>query len=243
MTKRNYDDAVAITRDIYWIGFYDKQANLHCNPYLLIDEHDAILFDPGSIPHFSIVMRKVIDLISPSEINYIVAAHQDPDVCGNLAVVEDVIDNKNLKIVAHTNTIRLIRHYGVRTEFYPVEKHDYQLGLKSGRKIDFIFTPFLHSPGAIMTYDSKSRSLFTSDVFGAISSEWELFGKDDYLEAMKVWHQTYMPSNQILANCMQKLKKLEIDRILPQHGSVLEGERVAKAIDYLADLPCGIDLS
>jgi len=56
---------------------------------MMIDEEDVVMFDPGSIPHFPIVMRKVIEVVNPNEISIIVAHHQDPDVCGNLAVIED----------------------------------------------------------------------------------------------------------------------------------------------------------
>lgn len=242
MKNLDFDDAIAVTRDIYWVGFYDQEANLHCNPFLLLDDADVILFDPGSIPHFPVVMRKIIDLVNPSEITNIVVSHQDPDVCGNLAVLEDVISRPDLKIVAHTNTIRLVRHYGVRSEFYAVEKNNYKLRLASGRELQFLFTPYLHSPGAIVTLDTQTRSLFSSDIFGAMSEDWELFKNDNYLEPMRIWHQTYMPSNNILANCMKRLAQLEIDRILPQHGSILEQGQVKQAIQFLAELPCGLDL-
>lgn len=243
MSKLDYDDAVAITREIHWVGFYDQEARLHCNPYLLIDENDIVLFDPGSIPHFPIVMRKVIDLVNPGDITVIIASHQDPDVCGNLPVLEDVINRPDLKIVAHSNTIRLIRHYGLHSSYYAVDKNDYKLTLKSGRVLEFLFTPYLHSPGAIVTYDHKTKSLFTSDIFGAINEDWSLYARGDYLQAMQAWHQTYMPSNRILKACMQRLEQLDIVRILPQHGSVLEGDQVQAAIGYLMALPCGVDLA
>jgi flavorubredoxin len=59
---------------------------------------------------------------------------------------------------------------------------------------------------------------------------------------MASFHQAYMPSNQVLKKCLEKIEKLDIDRILPQHGSVIEGGDIAVAIDYLKALPCGIDL-
>lgn len=242
MKNADFEEAIAVTRDIHWVGFYDKEANLHCNPYLLIDDANVVLFDPGSIPHFPVVMRKIIDLVNPSEITHVVASHQDPDVCGNLAVLEDVIGRPDLQIVAHTNTIRLVRHYGISSGFYPVEKNEFKLKLQSGRELQFLFTPYLHSPGAIATYDTKTRSLFTSDIFGAISSDWSLFRSEGYLEPMRIWHQTYMPSNRVLSNCMSRFSKLDIARILPQHGSVLEQDQVSQAIKFLAELPCGLDL-
>jgi flavorubredoxin len=243
----DFQNAFAICRDIHWVGYHDKEANLHCHPYLLIDEGDVVLFDPGSVPHFHIVMRKVMDLVDPEEISTIVASHQDPDVCGNLAVVEDVIGRSDLKIVAHTNTIRLIRHYGLRSDFYPVEQNGFSLKLRSGRRLEFIFTPYLHSPGAIATYDPQTRTLFSSDLFGAVSGgeggeDWSLFVPPDFPASMDLWHQTYMPSNALLKPCMERLERLEIDRILPQHGSIIEGENVGRAIRHLKSLPCGGDL-
>jgi flavorubredoxin len=239
----NYEDAVMITDDIYWVGFYDQGANLHCNPYLLIDEQDVILIDPGSIPYFPKIMRKVIDLVDPEIITAVIISHQDPDVCGNLAVLEEVIDRPDTKIIAHTNTIRLIRHYGLKSQYYAADEHGYRYTLKSGRVLQFLHTPYLHSPGAIMTYDVNSKSLFTSDVFGAISNNWSLFASMDDLEPMKLWHQAYMPSNSLLRGCMNRLEKMEIQRLLPQHGSVFKADDITAAIEFLKHLPCGLDLN
>jgi len=242
MPELDYNNQIAITREIYWVGFYDKEAHLHCNPYLLIDNQDVVLFDPGSIPHFPIVMRKVIDLVNPADISLIVACHQDPDVCGNLPVLEDIIDRSDLKIAAHTNAIRLIRHYGIKSEFYPVDNNDFKITLRSGRVLDFIFTPYLHSPGAMVTYDRKSKSLFSGDIFGGVSRQWSLFAQGDYLGAIDTFHQLYMPSGRILKECMERLEQLDLDRIVPQHGSILEGQQIGTVINHLKSLPCGVDM-
>lgn len=243
MTVHNYSDSVTILRDIHWVGFYDEMADLHCNPYLLIDGLDVVLFDPGSIPHFSIVMRKIIDLIHPETINYIVASHQDPDICGNLPVMEDLINNPHLKIVTTSGCVRLLNHYGINSKYYKVEENNNQLILKSGRILEFIPTPYLHSPFAVMTFDKKTKTLFTSDLFGSVSRDWELFKETSLTyNAMKIWHQAVMPSNIILRRLMERLETKDIERILPQHGSVIEGEAVKASIAFLKDLPCGIDL-
>ena len=238
----DYNNAIAITREIYWVGFEEKESNLHCNPYLLIDDNEIVFFDPGSIPDFPIIMRKVLDVVNIQAISLIVASHQDPDVCGNISIVEDLIDNKDLKFAVHSNTGRLTNHYGVNSESYIVDQNDYKITLKSGRELEFIHAPYLHSPGAIVTYDKKTKSLFSGDLFGGISEEWSLFAESDLLENMKNFHQLYMPSNQVLKKFLGKLEKYDIERILPQHGSVIEGDDVQKSIDFLKTLPCGIDL-
>jgi len=244
----NLEEAISVTDDIYWVGFSDEKAHLHCNPYLLIDgsgrDTEAVLFDPGSLTDFPKIMRKVLEVIDPAKISLIVAQHQDPDVCSNIPVVEDIIGRKDLQVAAHTNSIRLIRHYGIQSSFYPVEEHDYAITLNSGRVLEFMFTPYLHSPGAIVTYDTQSKSLFTSDIFGAVSGSWSLLATDDsFLARMDVWHQTYMPSNRVLKPALERMQsRWQIDRILPQHGSVIEGAWVERAFEHLKGLACGIDL-
>ena len=242
MREFDYNNAIAVTRDIHWVGYYDQEAQLHCNPYILVDEDDIVLFDPGSVPHFPVVMRKVIDTVNPKDITHLIISHEDPDVCGNIAVVEDVIDRKDLRIVAHSNSIRLIRHYGVKSRFQIVENEQSRLILKSGRVLEFIYTPYLHSAGAFVTYDHKTKSLFSSDIFGGISLDWSLFAGKGFIEAMDDFHRIYMPGNFILKYTMELLSSYQIERILPQHGSIIEGSQVKEAIDHLKTLPCGIDL-
>lgn len=210
---------------------------------MIADGDECVLIDPGSIPHFPIVARKVLDIVNPASISTLIVSHQDPDVCGNLAVIEDIIGRDDLKIAAHSNSLRLIRHYGLSSQEYAVDEHQYKLVLKSGRVLEFQYTPFLHSPGAITTFDRKTKSLFSADIFGAVSEKWNLFAEGDFLSHMAAFHQLYMPSNRILKHCMeQQFEKLPIGRILPQHGSVLENDQVQQAIDFLKTLPCGIDL-
>lgn len=243
MKNHDINESIAITREIHWVGIYEQSTKLHCNPYILIDEGEGIIFDPGSIPDFPVIMRKVIDLINPNQVSLVVASHQDPDVCGSLAIIEDIVERSDLRIAAHINTIRLIQHQGLKSEFYPVNNYDYKLTLKSGRVLEFLFLPFLHSPGAIATYDSRTKSLFTGDIFGAITdNDWNLFTGKGFPENMRSFHEAYMPSNQHLKQAMERFEKIPIERILPQHGAVIEGKQVQIAIEYLKELPCGLDL-
>jgi hypothetical protein len=44
----DYDNPVEIAAGIYWVGFFDPQTGLHCNPYLIIDGDEAMVIDGGS---------------------------------------------------------------------------------------------------------------------------------------------------------------------------------------------------
>ena len=59
---------------------------------------------------------------------------------------------------------------------------------------------------------------------------------------MDLFHQEYIPANALLKNCMEQLETYDITRILPQHGSIIEGDNIQVAIDHLKTLKCGLDL-
>lgn len=236
------DTALEVLPGIFWVGFYEDTTKLQCNPYLLVDGDDVVFFDPGSIPDFPRVMRKVLEVVRPDKITWVVTSHQDPDVCGCLGVLEEVVENPALKIAAHINTVRLIQHLGLNSEFYPVEQNDYQIKLKSGRRLDFIFLPYLHSPGAIATFDHETGTMFTGDLFGAISKPEDIYSAENFPENLRDFHQAYMPSNQVLQRGLDKLAAYPIQQILPQHGVIIVKDQIAAAFAYLRELPCGTDL-
>ena len=202
-----------------------------------------MLIDSGSIPQFPVIMRKIIDVINPAQISIVVASHPDPDVCSNMAVVEDVVEREDLRIAAHAASLRLIRYYGLRSTLYAVDRNDWRITLKSGRVLEFIHTPHLHFAGSIATWDVASGSLFSSDLFGAMDHDWALFGDAGYAPDMNSWHEMIMPSGTMLRAVMDRFAALPIARLCPQHGSVIEGEAAVKAaIAHLRALPCGLDL-
>ncbi|MDH3838287.1 MAG: hypothetical protein OET57_16185, partial [Desulfobacteraceae bacterium] len=57
-TNIDYENPVEIAEGIYWVGFYDAKSGLHCNPYLIIDNEEALVVDGGSRPDFATVMMK-----------------------------------------------------------------------------------------------------------------------------------------------------------------------------------------
>lgn len=236
----NTNEPVEIAKGIHWIGFDDRKAGFHCNPYLLVDNGQAILFDPGSVPHFPLVLQKLVKIINLDQITHIIVTHQDPDLCGAIPRFEELIYGVggSARIVTHTRASVLIQHYGVRSEFYGVDQNDWKLTLRSGRELKFVFTPYMHFPGAFMTFDAASGILFSGDVFGAFSFDWSLYANDYYLEAMKAFHENYMPTTQIVRRAMEKLEKLPIRMIAPQHGSIINRD-VKDYIAALKELRCG----
>ena len=154
MNKNNsYNDsqAVELAKGVYWVGYHDPKDLLSCNPYLLVDGKEAVLFDPGGVLNYSKVAQKIFSIVEPAQISHVVLHHQDPDLCACMPLLEKVIDQGQMKIVTHSMASIIIRYYGLKSEFYLVDKNLYSLRLKSGRMLRFLTTPFCHFPAAIVT--------------------------------------------------------------------------------------------
>lgn len=233
---KNSGKSIQIAEKIYWVGSKDQITGLHCNPYLLIDGDEAVLIDPGSAYDFETVYQNVSELVPIKNIKYVILHHQDPDFCSSVPLFEK--KELNAEIITFWRTQVFLKYYGIKSKYYLVNENDYKLELNSGRILKFLHTPYLHFPGAIMTYDTKTKVLFSSDVFGSFSHNWELFAGEKYIEAMKVFHENYMPGNDILGPVMEMLLTMDISCIAPQHGSII-AQDIKKYIKVLRDLECG----
>lgn len=229
-----------IAQGIYWVGGSAEGEGLNCNPYLIVDGDEAVLIDPGSGLDFEEVYQNVTSLVPLEQIKYVILHHQDPDFCASVPLFE--AKGAQFKIVTHWRTQSLVKYYGVKSEYYLVDDHDYKLTLSSGRVLTFPPTPYLHFSGAITTYDQVTKTLFSSDLFGAFSHEWSLYAGEDYIEKMKTFHEHYMPSNDILKPVMEVFLQMDISMIAPQHGSIIKNN-IPTYIKTLRDLECGTFLS
>ena len=232
-------NAIEIAKNIYWVGENDQDGYLNCNPYLILDGDEAVLIDPGSVLDFETVYRNVTSLVPLEKIKYVVLHHQDPDLCSSVPLFEK--KGGKFTIVTHWRTQTLVKFYGVNSAYYIVNRNKFKLTLKSGRVLDFIETPYLHFPGAITTYDRETKVLFSSDLFGAFSTQRSLYADDSYVERMKAFHEHYMPSNEILRPVMEVFLAMDIDLIAPQHGSLIKDD-IRMYIRTLRDLKCGLFL-
>lgn len=230
---------VLITQDLWWVGSESTYENLQCNPYLLIKEGKGILFDPGSALDGKEVLAKTLSLISMENLEAIVLSHQDPDLCYAISYFEEA--GFQGVLCCHERAALLIKYYGFISPFYLVNHHQYSYTMQNGTSIGFIFTPYLHFPGAIMSYLPEQKALISGDLFGSITADWQLYADDAYIDGMKAFHEVYMPSHEILKVAMESLDSYSITLICPQHGSVIR-ENIQKYIDTLKEMPCGLFL-
>ncbi len=231
-----YDKPEKLADGNYWIGYTETESAFRTNAYLVVSGDEAALIDAGSLRFFKPMSAQVETLIDPNKIKYFILHHQDPDLCSSLPFWEKKIGPR--QIYAHSKSNILIYHYGVKSELVNVDLTGWELKMPD-RVLKFIFMPYMHSPGEIMTYDTKTKILFSGDIFGGLSFDWHLYANEDYFEAMNAFMEHYMPSKEIVNMNLKRIENLEISMICPQHGSIIPGDRVKDAIEEMKNLECG----
>ena len=245
MNRKDLDLAqpIEIADRIFWVGYVHPNDPFQCHVYLIENGEESVLIDPGSMITFPMTLRKISSVTPLKNIKYLIAHHQDPDITGCIRALERMIPRKDKFIVTHWRTQALLKHYDWETPFWLVDEHNWELTLKGGRKLQFIFTPYAHFAGAFCTYDEKTGTLFSSDIFGGFTEEFSLFATDEsYFEAMRPFHEHYMPSKDILNYALKRIEEKHPTMIAPQHGSIITEELIQPVIEKLRGLDCGLYL-
>ena len=242
--KIDLSKPLEIAPDVFWIGYVVPGDPFQCHVYLVRNGKESILIDPGSRIVLPVVLEKLTSLVPLSHIKYIIFHHQDPDITGSYEVLETLFPPGHERyIVTHWRAQTLLKHYDWKTPFYLVDEHDWEL-MAGDRKLEFVFTPYAHFPGAFVTYDPQTGVLFSSDIFGSISDKFMLFAEDtkEYYEGVELFHKHYMPSSVVLNYALDKIMEKKPKIIAPQHGSIIMGPMIDKVVKRLRSLDCGLYL-
>jgi signal transduction histidine kinase len=236
----NFKDAIEIAKSIYWVGMYLENDPFQCHPYFIENGDESILIDPGSMIEFDETIKKVKSLCDLKSIKYIILHHQDPDLAAAVPEIEKLIDRDDLLIVTHSRMSVLVKHYLIKSNYYEIDKNDNKLITPNGYRLDFLTTPYCHSPGAFVSYEPETKTLFSGDIFGGIEESWEFYADETYFEKAKQFHEEYMPSKDIFNYALDKIENLDINIIAPQHGSIIEKKYIANLIKDMKNLDCGL---
>ncbi|BDY13625.1 oxygen-binding di-iron domain-containing protein [Hydrogenimonas cancrithermarum] len=234
---------IEISPQIWWVGHLLENDPFQCHVYLIENGDRSILIDPGSKltwPHSREKIRRILPL---EHIKYIVCQHPDPDITSGIEDLLAEIGTEGRQLVTHWRSAELLEHYDWGLDFYEVQAENWEL-VAGDRRIKFIFTPYMHFPGAICTYDVQTEILFSSDIFGAVTENFSLFATDEksYFQAMIPFHTHYMPATEIVNHGLDNIEKYPLSLIAPQHGSIIKKAFIPFLIKELRNLKCGIYL-
>ncbi len=212
------------------------------NEYLITKSGKGLLLDPGGSQIFPAVFSAISQIYNPSDISAIFASHQDPDVISSLGLWLDF--NPEIRCYSSSLWVSFIAHFGGEKEtFIDIPDEGMEI-LFNGLVLEAIPAHYLHSPGNFHLYDSTAKILFSGDVGTALLPEDQngLFVTDfdQHIKFSEDFHKRWMGSNKAKKVWCDRVQKMDIDMLCPQHGAIYQGEDVKRFIDWFYHLDVGI---
>ena len=229
-----------ITDDIIYIGVNDHDLDLFegqyevplgmsYNSYAIIDEKIAIMdsVDEAAGEEW---MANIEAALAGRTPDYLVVQHMEPDHSAN--IVRFMNAYPQAQVVASAKAFTMMKNfYGedfANRQITVKEKDTLELGT---HVLSFIGAPMVHWPEVIMTYDSASKTFFTADAFGKFGA-LDIEDPDGWAcEARRYYFGIVGKYGKQVQAVLKKASNLEIARICPLHGPVLDNE-----LDYYLDL-------
>lgn len=211
------------------------------NQYMIMNNQQSIILDPGGIELFSQMLTSVLRYTTLENIQALFASHQDPDIISSLGLWDQCL--KNTKLYSPWIWESFIRHFGMNNIEYaaiPDEGDKLQLG---NMTIEFVPAHYLHSSGNFHVYDKNAKILMSGDIGAALQDADAPFFVEDFeahIQKMEYFHRRWMPSNRAKNEWIARVRKLDIEIMAPQHGSIFKGEMVGKFLDWFERLDVAI---
>ncbi len=207
---------------------YEVPEGMCYNSYLIIDEKVAIMdtSDRRTMDQWKQNLNAALDGRQP---DYLVVHHLEPDHASGIGEVLALYPN--IKVVCSAKAQTMIPLF-----FPESDLAERVIAVKEGdtlslgqHTLTFVMAPMVHWPEVMVSYDAKDKVLFSADgfgKFGVIDAE-----PDDWAcEARRYYFNICGKYGAPVTTLLKKASALDIDQILPLHGPILSGEKMADAL-------------
>ncbi len=162
-------------------------------------------------------------LIDPTEIDYLIISHTEPDHSG---LVKDVLQlAPQVTVVGAKVAIQFLEDFVHQPFNRIIVKNGDQLDLGKGHVLEFVNAPNLHWPDTIFSYDAGTQVIFTCDAFGLHYCSDSTFDED--LGAIAADYRFYYdclmaPNARSVLSALKRMGELgEVKMVANGHGPLL----------------------
>lgn len=234
------DKIIDVTGDVKWIGVLDynirtfdivmqTEYGTTYNSYFINAEKKALI-ELAKEKFSKTYIEKLRKVTDPSEIQYIILDHTEPDHSGSLKLLLELAPSAT--VVGSGNAIRYLEDIVNKPFKSLVVKHGDKLDL-GNKTLSFIAAPNLHWPDSMYTLLIEDKVLFTCDSFGAHYCTEEMFSNFDelYTRSFKYYFDVILkPFSRFMIRAIDFIEPLEFEYLCPGHGP-MHRENIRKAID------------
>ena len=206
-------------------GIYSVERGVSYNSYLLLGEKTA-LFDTVDKAVQGRFMENLSQGLGERKLDYLILQHIEPD---HSYAVEAVVNNyPDITLVLSSKSWNMI------SQFFNLDNSVKHIIVKEGDtlslgsyKLHFIMAPMVHWPEVMVTYEEKTKTLFSADAFGsfgalngAIFADEVNFERDYFDEARRYYTNIVGKYGAQVQSLLNKASALDINMICPLHGFV-----------------------
>lgn len=226
---------IKIADDIFWVGVNDRTTDLFeglwpiegtgisYNSYAIKDKKNVVI-DLSKAFKTDDFFDQISRIFPLSEIDYIILNHMEPDHTGVIKTLR--LLSPKAEIFCTPKAVQLLsNYYGITEGIRAVNDGD-TLDIGS-RKISFHHVPFVHWPETMVTYDPKTKVLFSCDAFGGYGALHGALFDDEYpdiayyeKESLRYYANIVAKFATPVLNAIKKLSAIEVGCIAPSHGLV-----------------------
>jgi len=227
-------NAVPLTNDVYWIGVNDFETDLFesiwplpegvsYNAYLIRDEKNVILdtVEKGYMPQFLGKIQSALP--AKASIDYLVVNHMEPDHSGSINLLRNLYPE--MQIVCNPRTVDFLKgFYGIDSGIKIIgDGERLHLG---NHTLEFHLTPMVHWPETMMTFETRTGTLFSMDAFGGFGAlrgaifDDEVDADERENETLRYYANIVAKFSPMVQRALKKLSGLDIRIVAPTHGTV-----------------------
>ncbi len=230
-----------LANNVWWTGIVDPDLRVFdiimraehgtsYNSYLVKGTEKIAIIETAKGVFFKEYLDKISTLVDPTQIDYIILNHMEPDHSGS--IIELLKIAPQAQVVVSKNGEHFIKNI-LNCEFNLLKVSDGDQLELGGKTLKFISAPFLHWPDSMFTYLEEDQILFDCDFLGAHYAEPLMSNQlsGEFLDDFKYYFDHIMrPFKKYVLQALDKLANYSLKMIAPGHGPVIR-ENIS---DYLA---------
>ena len=217
-----------LTNELYYVGVNDHNIDLFegqyvvpngmaYNSYVIKDEF-IVVMDTVDVHFFDEWMKNIKEVLGEQKPHYLVVQHMEPDHSANIMRFLEVYPDTF--VIGNAKTFKMMEQFFHKEIKHQLVVNDMDTLNIGNHTLTFVFAPMVHWPEVMATYDDYDKTLFSADGFGK-------FGALDYdedwaCEARRYYIGIVGKYGAQVQALLKKASTLDIQRICPLHGPVLD---------------------